>query len=261
MNLHDKSQDVRLSVLDIAYKKKISHLGGTFSCVDLLVALYYGDVLNLSGEDRDRMILSKGHACLALYAILVDLGLMQQETLDTYGCNGGLGAQLDINTPGIDWNTGSLGHSVGVCSGMALSAQIDQSDMHAYTIVGDAECYEGSIWEAMAFAGHRQLSNLTVLIDRNRLSVTEPLDDDSFFGNMPLLAGGFGWDCKTINGHSFAEIIDVMKDSKLSDRPTLVIANTIKGKGISFMENQAHWHHGAPSDEEYQQAKKEIAGG
>jgi len=260
MNLCSKAQSIRLSVLNIAYEKKISHLGGTFSCVDLLVALYYGGILNLSG-DKDRLILSKGHACLALYAILVDLGVMEQSILDTYGHDGGLGAQLDINTSGVDWNTGSLGHSVGVCSGMALAAQIDRSNRHAYTIVGDAECYEGSIWEAMEFSGCRQLSNLTVIVDRNRLSVTESLDDDSFFGNMPQLVTGFGWGYDSIDGHSPVEIIDAVKASKSSGRPTLIVANTIKGKGISFMENQAQWHHGAPSEEEYQQAKKEIIGG
>lgn len=258
MNLQEKARNIRLSVLDIAYKKKISHLGGTFSCIDVLVALYYGGILSPS---IDRFILSKGHACLALYVILSDLGRLRQSTLDRYGDNGGLGAQLDIHTAGVDWNTGSLGHSIGVCAGMALAAQIEKSEMHAYTIVGDAEYYEGSVWEAMSFAGKRKLSNLTVIVDRNRLSVTESLDDDSFFGKMSELSECFGWGYKSINGHSFPEIINALTSLKMSNLPSLLIANTIKGKGISFMENQAKWHHGAPSQAEYEQAKKEIERG
>jgi transketolase len=255
--LEQKSRFIRKSVLKTAYEKGISHFGGTFSCTDLLVALYYANIIG----SKDKFILSKGHACLALYVILVDLGILDESALMTYGQSGGLGAQLDINTPGIDWNTGSLGHSVGVCSGFALGAKIDKNDFLAYTIVGDAEITEGSVWEAFLFAGKMRLSNLIVIIDRNRLSVTEKLDDDTFFGQLPALCSLLNWHVQTIDGHDFAQILAALDNAKVSHLPNLIIANTIKGKGVSFMENNVRWHHGAPNESEMAIALQELSDG
>lgn len=254
MNLLDKARWTRLKVLEIANSKGIGHLGGTFSCVDLLVSLYYGGFL----KKNDKFILSKGHACLALYSILVDLGILDQLALESYGINGGLGAQLDINVPGIDWNTGSLGHSIGICAGISLSAQLDGTDAYAYTIIGDAELAEGSVWEAISFAGGRRLANLVVIVDRNRLSVTEVLPDDSFFGELPNLCKSFGWNSQVIDGHNFPQIIGAFEMSKSSQLPTIIIANTIKGKGVSFMENKVQWHHGKITEDENARAMKEL---
>ena len=178
VDLEKISSKIRLSALEESVRAGRGHLGGTYSCVEILVYLYYGRVLqvdpkNPNWSDRDRFILGKGHACLALYPILVDLGFMPTERLHTYGKNGGLGGQLDNTIPGVDWNTGSLGHALGVCAGMALSAKLDNKKYSAYAVLGDAECEEGAIWEAITFAGKNKLNNLIGLIDRNRLSVTE----------------------------------------------------------------------------------------
>ncbi len=260
--LEQKSQQLRLQILQIADKKRMGHLGGTFSCVDLLVALYYGNILRIDSQnpqwqERDRFILSKGHACLALYPILIDLGFMHQD-INTYCEDGGLGAQLDVGMSGVDWNTGSLGHALGVCCGLALAAKLDNSNRRAYTVLGDAECAEGSIWEAIAFAGEHKLANLVGIIDRNRLSVTEVLDDDSFFKAYPALLESLDWTCLVIDGHSFFAIMSALRMAIASSKPTMILANTIKGKGVSFMENKIKWHHAMPSTEEISQAKKEL---
>lgn len=260
------AKKIRLQALESTVISGRGHLGGTFSCVDLLVALYYGKILNIDPknpqwEDRDRFILSKGHACLAFFSILLDFGFIDQETFDSYGVDGGLGAQLDITIPGVDWNTGSLGHSLGICSGMALASKIDKKEYYAYTLVGDAECAEGSIWESITFAGDHKLSNLVCIVDRNRLSVTDVLDDDSFFMNYPSVLKSLGWTCFEINGHSFTEILGGFDRAKKSKQPVMIIANTIKGMGVSFMENVVKWHHGVPSPDEAEMAKEELCNG
>ncbi len=263
MELTDIAKRIRLQALESTVVKKKGHLGGTYSCVDILVALYYADILKYSVDsplwsDRDRFILSKGHACLALYSIFVDLGFMKQEVFDTYGDNGGLGGQLDITIPGVDWNTGSLGHALGVCSGMALAAKMDGKDYRAFTIIGDAECDEGSVWEAIAFASDHNLNNLICIVDRNRMSVTEILDDTAVFRNFPDVLRSMGWTCFEMDGHSFDEILSTIQKACDTDRPSMIIANTVKGKGVSFMENNLKWHHGVPSDAELEIARNDL---
>lgn len=256
------AKSIRLGALEAAVKAGRGHLGGTYSCVDILVALYYGGILQADKplrKDRDRFIFSKGHACLALYPILYDLGFITQEQLDSYGTNGGLGAQLDITIPGVDWNTGSLGHSLGVCAGIALAAKMDNKGYHAYTLIGDAECDEGSIFEAIKFAGDMNLYHLTCIVDRNRLSVTDHIEKDSFLDNCHNTIDPFEWDCIRIDGHDIEEMINVFALSRNSLRPTMIIANTIKGKGVSFMENEQKWHHELPQGEQLELARKELS--
>ena len=261
MDLVEKARAVRRKVLDLSYQKRMGHMGGTYSCVELLVALYYR-ILRVSPScskymDRDRFILSKGHACLALYSILAEMEFIDEDALSSYCENGGLGAQLDIGISGVDWNTGSLGHSVGVCCGFALAARMDNSDRRAYTLVGDAECAEGSVWEALAYAGENRL-NIVVIVDRNRLSVTEVLDDESFFKAYPQSLQSLGWDFYDIDGHSFDQVLQTLRSCSEAKRPSMVIANTIKGKGVSFMENQVGWHHGSVTEEQYKHAMSEL---
>jgi len=264
MSSHEqKAKFIRLRALEKTVEKNRGHLGGTYSCTDLLVALYY-EVLNIGPRNpkldyRDRFILSKGHACLALYAILVDVGFIKEDVLNTYGNNGGLGVQLDVSIPGVDWNTGSLGHALGVTSGMALAAKLDNKNYFAYSILGDAEFDEGSIWEAIAFASDHNLNNLICIVDRNRLSVTEVLEDNAIFRNLGSIMESFGWHYQEIDGHSFPEILEALENAQLSDRPSLILANTVKGKGVSFMENGLKWHHSVPTKEEYEIAKKELS--
>lgn len=262
--LKSKSRAIRLESLERSVAAGKGHLGGTFSCVDLLSALYYGGILRVDAArprwpDRDRLILSKGHACLALYSILADLGFMTRERMETYGLNGGLGGQLDLSVPGVDWNTGSLGHALGVCAGISLAAKLDGKDFYAYTILGDAELAEGSVWEAIAFAADRQLGNLVGIIDRNRLSVTDVLEDDAIYRNLERTLDGFGWTYVEIDGHSFPAIFTAFETAKASPRPTMIVANTIKGKGVSFMENEVKWHHGVPTRDEIAVARRELA--
>ena len=258
------SNKIKLEVLELAVLKGKGHLGGTYSCLDLLVALYYGDVLNINlnnfeGNERDRFILSKGHACLALYVILEDLGIITKDALNSYGDNGGLGAQLDISVPGVDWNTGSLGHALGVVSGIAMASKMNNKSFHAYTILGDAEMSEGSVWEAIAFAGDHCISNVIGIIDRNRLSVTEVLEDDGIFRNYAAIVESLGWVALEINGHDYEEILEALNKAKNNKKPTMILANTVKGKGVSFMENSLKWHHSIPSSKELEIARIELS--
>ena len=262
--LIEKAAWVRMEVLESVVSGKRGHIGGTYSCVDLLVGLYYGKILRFNSEnpqwkDRDRFILSKGHASLALFAIFKDLGIISPEFYGTYGQNGGLGAQVDISLPGIETNTGSLGHSVGIAAGMALAAKMDSKSYYAYTLIGDAELFEGSVWEALMFGSQHKLNNLVVIIDRNRLSATEAIDDEnSIFINFGEKLKLFGWNYLELNGHNMEDILTVLKAVRISDKPSIVIANTIKGKGVSFMENKASWHHGIPTEEQIKIAREEL---
>lgn len=263
-DLEKKARWVRRVVLESIASSGKGHIGGTYSCTDLLVALYYAGILrvdpkNPKWNDRDRLLVGKGHACLALYAIFMDLGFISRERFAQYGQDGGLGGQLDVSVPGVEYNTGSLGHVLGIAAGMALAAKLDVKSYRAYALMGDAECYEGSVWEALMFAGQHKLDKLVGIIDRNRLSVTDVLDDDSFFKDFKAKITTFDWDCHEINGHSFSEILAVFKEAKNARRPVMIIANTIKGKGISFMENGIKWHHGVPSESELELARKELS--
>jgi transketolase len=264
--MKNKARWVRQMVLESVAAGGKGHIGGTYSCTDLFVALYYGGILRVDPAkpgwaDRDRLLVGKGHACLALYAIFMDLGFIDRSSFDSYGRDGGLGGQLDIEIPGVEYNTGSLGHVLGIAAGMALAAKMDAKDYRAYALMGDAECYEGSIWEAIIFAGEHGLDKLVGIIDRNRLSVTEVLEDDGFFEDFSSKLQLFGWDAYDIDGHSLPEIMEVFEAIKKSQKPVMIIANTIKGKGVSFMENGVHWHHGVPNESELAQARKELESG
>lgn len=262
-DLEKKAQWVRLEVLKAAVKSGKAHIGGTFSAVELLVVLYYGNVLKFKIDDpswknRDRFFLSKGHACTALYAIFRDLGIISNSLYATYGKNRGLGGQLEITIPGIDFNTGSIGHSVGVCAGVALAAKLDGKNYKAYTIIGDSELYEGSIWEAIIFASEHKLNNLIVIIDRNRLMVTDEIDDTGLYKDFKKKILAFGWSYFEADGHNFSSLISTLIKVRKAKNPTLIVANTVKGKGVSFMENNIKWHNANLSDDEIKRAKEEI---
>ncbi|MEK7615674.1 MAG: 1-deoxy-D-xylulose-5-phosphate synthase N-terminal domain-containing protein [Patescibacteria group bacterium] len=257
LQLQKKARWVRLEVLEAIVKSGKSHIGGTYSATDLLVALYYGKLL----RPGDRFILSKGHACTALYAIFLDLGKMSRKVYDSYGINGGLGGQLETYIPGVDFNTGSMGHAIGVASGMALASRMDRKKSRAITMIGDAELFEGSCWEAIIFAGQLELANLVVIVDRNRLSVTEAIEDDSIYRNFKKKIESFGWSYVNINGHDFRDIQKAFQTVKHTKQPTMIIADTVKGKGVSFMENNVQWHNALPSPEQIAIARKELSYG
>ena len=170
-----------------------------------------------------------------------------------------MGGQLDTKVPGVDFNTGSLGHSVGVGAGMALAGKMNSQKYKVITLIGDSEMFEGSVWEALAFAGKEKLNNLIVIIDRNRLMVTEEIGNEGIFENFGAKIKNFGWDYYVIDGHNFMEIIETFKKISENKKPVLILANTIKGKGVSFMENELNWHTGIPRGKMLERARRELS--
>jgi len=262
-DLYHTSQLVRKDILEVSGVSGGGHLGGTFSCVEILVSLFYSSLFSFKissklGRDSDKFILSKGHACLAYYSILFRQNIISYEQLSTFSKDNGLGAQLDINIPFVDWNTGSLGNSIGICAGFAYASKLNLSSNKAVTLIGDSELSEGATWEAIIFAGNSQLKNLVVIIDRNRLSVTSRIENDVVYSGLELKLASFGWDFSEVDGHNYQALIEVYRKAKKSSKPFLILANTIKGKGISFMENNPIWHHTRPTEVQLQAAKQEI---
>ena len=257
MNINSLSKEIRLESLSYTKKANFGHLGGTFSCVEMLIALYFGKQFNFI--NKDFFILSKGHANLALLSILVKKKILNKNVLESYGNNFGVGGQLDINLKGIQWNTGSLGHSIGVCAGVALANKLKSINNFAITIIGDSEMDEGASWEAINFAGENKLRNLIVYVDRNKYSVTSKIDETFFYKSPSKIMSSYGWDHYNVNGHDFNSLINVTKYAKNSKKPSIIICETIKGKGVSFMENNKGWHHGTINDEQYLQAVNEIS--
>ncbi len=261
--LKDKAKKIRLLVLDMIYRGKTSHIGTAFSCTDILTALYFGNVMNIKPEspswlERDRFILSKGHGCTAFYAALALKGYFRLETLDQFikdGSNLSCHATLGI-LPGIEATGGSGGHGLSIGAGMALAAKLDKKSHQILVLTGDGECQEGSIWEAAMFAGQHQLNNLTLVVDNNRLQILgktreivnpEPLSDK---------LRAFNWQAVSVDGHNFGELLEAFNQK--TDKPKAIIANTVKGKGVSFMEDNHLWHSSCPNEKEYQQAKEEL---
>ena len=263
-NLKIKASEIRLKVLKDASRAGKGHLGGCYSCVELLVSLYYGGFLKISPENpkdpnRDFFIMGKGHACLSLYPILNDLGFLSNERYQQYGENGSsVGGQLDISIPGVEYNTGSLGHALGICAGFALASKLDGRKNKSIALIGDAECDEGAIWEAIFFAAEHKLDNLICIVDRNRLSVTKIIESEVLFGNFEKKLSMFDWDCKEIDGHNYDDIFSALEYSRNSKKPLMILANTIKGKGVSFMENITKWHHSVPTSKEVDLARIEL---
>jgi transketolase len=262
--LEKKSAELRLSVLDMIAAAKKGHIGGAYSAMDILVTLYYGGILqfdpsNPSWPVRDRFILSKGHSGSALFALLADLGYFEAEELNRYCCNGSiLGGHPDRNVSGIEADTGSLGHGLGIGAGMALAAKMDGAEYRVFVLVGDGECNEGSVWEALVFAARHQLANLTLIVDRNRQCVLDFTEDCAPLDSLRERLVSFGWDVEEVEGHSYQELLTAL-ERKPSTRPRAIVANTIKGKGVSFMEKVLKWHHSVPNTEELVIARAELA--
>jgi transketolase len=265
--LERKANWVRHQILEMIVSANKGHIGGALSCTDILVALYYDGILrfdpsNPNWSKRDRFILSKGHSCVALYAVLADLGFFSISELSSFCQDGSmLGGHPDRNIPGIEADTGSLGHGLGIAAGLALSAKMDKKDFMTVVLLGDGECHEGSLWEAAMFTAHHRLINLIAIVDYNRQCSTDFIEDCVRLEPFADKWRAFDWEVREINGHSFEELLSAFKDirSRKSLRPLVVIANTIKGKGVSFMERNVSWHHGVPSGEELERARQELA--
>lgn len=259
--LQRKAKELRHTVLDIGERSGHVHVTSCFSCVEILVALYYGKIYR---PDKDAFILSKGHAAPLLYVILADLGYFPKEWLDTFGQAGSrLGTHPDIGIPGIEITTGSLGHGLGIAAGMALAAKMDGKDRTIYVLLSDGECYEGSTWEAAMFAAHHRLNNLVAIIDHNDMSATAFTEETLALEPLAEKWGAFEWMVYGnyfggIPGHDMAQLGYWLRSAQARESlgPYVIIAATVKGKGVPFMENQPLWHGRVPKGDEYEDAKR-----
>jgi len=255
---------IRAHVLRMTNRVRSSHIGSSLSIADLLAVLYTRilrvDPENPDWQERDRFILSKGHGCAGVYAALAERGFFPLEWLDTYYQDGShLAGHITHSVPGVEASTGSLGHGLPIACGMALAGKHDNLSHRIFALLSDGECDEGSTWEAVLFSAHNRLSNLTVIVDYNKMQALGAVKDVLNLEPMMDKWQAFGWAVREIDGHNFEQIERTLLDVPFdSDRPSCVIAHTIKGKGISFMENQLIWHYYSPDAEELSQALAEL---
>jgi len=258
-----KAVALRRAMLQIIVNAGAGHTGGGLSCLDILNVLY-NRVLNVSPQTftsptRDRYVQSKGHCVEALYAVLADRGFFPASDLDTV-CHyqSHYVGHPTRHIPGVEMNTGALGHGLPICIGMALAGKMDSAAYRVFTLLGDGELAEGSNWEGGLAAAHYKLDNLFAILDHNTLQITGHTRD--VMSNEPLDEKwrAFGWGVKSVNGHDYAALTEALSKPAEPGKPTFIIANTVKGKGVSFMENVAKWHHGVPSEAELKQALAEL---
>lgn len=248
----------------MTHRAKGGHLGGVLSSIEILVVLYYAvmkiDPNNPDWEDRDRFVLSKGHSVEGYYAVLSDLGFFPKEEIYTYrNFNSRLIGHPSNRVPGIEVNTGALGHGLSIAVGMALAGKMDKKSSRVYVLMGDGEQAEGSIWEAAMAGSHYKLDNLVGIIDRNKLQISGCTEDVIALENLKAKWFSFGWEVMEVDGHNIEALLEYFSTiPAVKGRPHLIIANTVKGKGVSFMENQRQWHHKVPSEEELNQALREL---
>lgn len=266
-----KAAETRRTILQTALKAGKGHVPPAFSWVEIAVALYYGDLLDYRPaeprwSDRDRFLLSKGHGCLTLYAILADLGFFPASELEAFAGDGGmLAGHPDPEIPGVESISGSLGHGLGVGAGLALSARIDGKNWRSVVLMGDGECHEGSVWEGAMFAAHHGLSNLTAIIDRNQLAATGFTEDIVRLEPLADKWRAFGWRVQNVDGHDFSQLMTTLggalsTEGEQSNQPMVIIADTVKGKGVGFMENSPDWHHRMPKEDEIIEAERALEG-
>ena len=264
----EKALDIRTDIITMLHEAGSGHPGGSLSCTDILAAFYFGGVLDYDPADptspeRDRFILAKGHAAPALYATLAEAGYFPVEELKTLRKLGSrLQGHPDSNLcPGVEVSTGSLGQGLSIACGLSAGLRLAKSDSCVFTVMGDGECEEGQVWEAATFAVHQGLGNLIAVVDLNGLQIDGHVEDVCASGTLAGKFAAFGWDVREVNGHDIDALVALFDELK-ADRgtvPHLVIAHTIKGKGVSFMEDQAGWHGKAPNDEETERALAELA--
>jgi transketolase len=256
---------IRRAIIEMTHAAKSGHPGGSLSSVEILTALYFAimriDPERPYWEDRDRFVLSKGHASPVLYAALALRGYFSEQALYSFRrIDSMLQGHPDMKgTPGVEMSSGSLGLGFSAACGMALAARLDNRDCRVYTLIGDGEAQEGIIWEASMAAAHYRLDNLTAFLDHNGLQIDGP--NEEVMSVEPLAAKwrAFGWEVLQVDGHSFGQIMDAVAKAKATKgRPTMIIAKTTKGKGVSFMENAVAWHGKAPGDQERDAALKEL---
>lgn len=263
--LEERAKVIRRHVIRMIAKASSGHPGSSLSTIDLLVALFYNKLRHNpklpKWPDRDRFVLSKGHACPALYAILAERGYFGIDKLDTLRQFGSIlqGHPCMKTTPGIEISGGSLGQGLSVGLGIALAAKIDKKDFRTYVMLGDGEIEEGQVWEAAMAASHYKADNLCAIIDQNGLQIDGFIHEVMSSYPIPDKWRGFGWHVIEINGHDYPSILKAYDDAeKVKGQPTVIVAKTVKGKGVSFMENQVEWHGKAPAKEEVERALAEL---
>lgn len=263
--LDQLSRQIRAEIVEIAYETDAMHLGGCLSCIDILVALYFGCMSVRPEEpnwpDRDRFVLSKGHAALALYTVLAHRGFYPLEQVVTFNKDKSLFTEHPVwkNNAGVEATSGSLGHGLGIGSGMALAAKISKKPHRTFVLMSDGECEEGSVWEAALFAPAHQLGNLIAIIDYNKWQACGRSNDIMNLSPLKEKFSAFGWAAYEVDGHDIGAMIDLFQSILTSpDRPVAIIAHTIKGKGVSFMEDDNNWHYRIPSADDVRKAHQEL---
>ena len=264
--LRQRAIDIRLRDLRMVYEAGMGHVGGEFSAADIVVTLFFGGILRFDPDrpedpERDRFILSKGHTAALLYAVLAESGYFPSAELETF-----MGPLSDLNghpdrkkVPGVETNTGPLGHGFPVAVGTALAGRIDRSARRTFVLTGDGELQEGSMWEAAMSAAHYGLDGLTVIVDRNGLQQGERTEATVRLEPLIDKFHAFGWSTREVDGHDHAALLETLGSVPFeTGQPSCVIAHTTKGHGVSFMEDRAEWHHRVPSDDEYRQAIAEL---
>ncbi len=266
LNLKRISNNVRKSIVEEVYSAQSGHPGGALSCADILTVLYFNQ-MNIDPEkkddlNRDRLVLSKGHASAALYAVLAERGYFSKDELKGFRKLGSmLQGHPDMkHIPGVDMTAGSLGQGLSVANGMAISSKLDERGFRVYCIVGDGEIEEGQIWEAAMASAHYKLDNLCLVVDNNNLQIDGKVSDVMSVYPLKEKFEAFGFEVLEVDGNDIDELITVFDKAKtVKGKPTAIIAKTIKGKGVSFMEDKADWHGKAPNDEEYKTAIEDLS--
>ncbi|MDD5681330.1 MAG: transketolase [Candidatus Omnitrophica bacterium] len=263
-DLKEKAKEIRKTVLKMLTEAGSGHTGGSLSIVEIVISLYYYKMRynpkNPGWDMRDKLVLSKGHACPTLYAVLADRGYFPKEELMTLRK---LGTRLQghpqYGLPGIEASTGSLGQGLSISIGMALAARMDKKDTRVYCIMGDGELNEGQVWEAAVSAHHYKLGNLCGIVDHNKLQIDGCCKDVMDMSPLKDKWASFGWNVIECDGHNIEELMNALDEAeKTKARPTVILAHTIKGKGVSFIENKVEWHGIAPKKEELERALKEL---
>lgn len=263
--LYLKSEINRKRLMEIVFKAKAGHIGGDLSCLNVLTVLYNAvmniNPLNLKDPDRDRFVMSKGHCVEALYVTLEAKGIISSVTLDTLGEYGSiLSGHPTIEVPGIEVNTGALGHGLSIGVGMALAAKMNHQSYKTYVLMGDGEQDEGSIYEAAMAAHQYKLDNLVAIIDRNKLQISGTTEEVMALESICQRWTSLGWDVKEMNGDDIDDIVESFSNINFENHcPHLLISHTTKGRGVSYMENVVKWHHGVPTEEEFNLAIQEIS--
>ena len=263
--LRRRSHWLRQELFELVMRTKKGHLASAYSCAEMVLALFYGGYVRVNAARprdpaRDRVLISKGHAAIVLYPILADLGFFERDELTKFtSANALLRMYADNSIPGIEAIAGSLGHGFSIGCGYAYTAKRDALDYRTFVVLSDGECYEGSVWETAMFASHHALDNFIAIVDRNRLCILGETERCVRLDPIEDKWKAFGWDVLSIDAHTYADILPALDRAiRPSGRPLAIIANSVKGKGISFMENRAEWHNRMPTPEQTAQAREEL---